>query len=89
MNRIYFATFRIGFSELPLSSFHDTHFLRSDKSRSGYLLLAIACVNYLMKYTKSGNTGNILKPLDSKFYIVITLTNCHSVRSNRSIWVFP
>ena len=33
--------------------FHDTHFCQSDRSRDGFLVLAIEGINYLMKYTQS------------------------------------
>ena len=31
--------------------FHDTQICQADRSKSGFLLLAIVCVDYLMKYT--------------------------------------
>ena len=50
--------------------------VRSDRSLSGFLLFAVECANYLIKYTESSKNWKQLITVTFKIYSVIILKNC-------------
>ena len=50
--------------------------VRSDRSRSGFLVLAIVCVNYLMKNKQFSEYWEYIVTLTFKIKIVITVKKC-------------